>query len=60
MDESLYGWCDFMYGMMRKKAIAELGAAEDKLKAQGQAGAAASALLARKIRDPKDDDDYDN
>merc|ERR1719263_201315 len=32
MDESIYGWCDVMYDMMRKKAISELKKEEAKPK----------------------------
>merc|ERR1719191_1243680 len=32
MDESIYGWCDVMYDMMRKKAINELDEEQKKPK----------------------------
>merc|ERR1740117_502997 len=32
MDESIYGWCDTMYDMMRKKAISELDEEQKKAK----------------------------
>lgn len=32
MDESIYGWCDVMYDMMRKKAIEELAHEQENLK----------------------------
>merc|ERR1719158_798302 len=36
MDESIYGWCDTMYDMMRTKAIGELAAEQQKLEEQKQ------------------------
>jgi len=46
MDESIYGWCDTMYDMMRKKAIGELDEEQKKLEEKKQLA--------------KEDDDDDN
>merc|ERR1719272_1331417 len=32
LDESVYGWCDVMYDMMRKKAVSEIGKEDEKKK----------------------------
>merc|ERR1719454_720892 len=40
MNESIYGWCDVMYDMMRKKAINELDEEQKKLEEKRQLGKA--------------------
>jgi len=54
MDESIYGWCDTMYDMMRTKAIDEL--AEEQRKA---AEKKREAALPKGAKDDDDDDDDD-
>jgi len=59
MDESIYGWCDTMYDMMRTKAIDEL--AEEQRKAAEKKREAAMPKAAQDDDDgDADDDDKDN
>jgi hypothetical protein len=51
MDESIYGWCDTMYDMMRKKAIGEIE--EEQKKAQE----AKTAKVVTKVETEVEDDE---
>merc|ERR1719263_1655584 len=56
MDESIYGWCDVMYDMMRKKAITELAAEQQKLEEQ-KAQAQVAQMAGTPSASATDDDD---
>lgn len=53
MDESIYGWCDTMYDMMRKKAIEELS--EEKRKLDEKLQQAREAKRSEQFDDDDDD-----
>jgi len=54
MGESIYGWCDTMYDMMRKKAIEELGAEQKELEEQRK-----KKLLNKEIKKSDNDEEDD-
>jgi len=57
MNESIYGWCDVMYDMMRKKAINELDEEQKKLEAKREK---AKKEAEEKKKEKEDDDDDDD
>lgn len=58
MDESIYGWCDKMYDMMRKKAIDELDEEQKELERK-QARKKRRAEAKEEEEDEEEDDDDD-
>jgi len=57
MDESIYGWCDKMYDMMRTKAIGEIGEEEKKREEQKKKQLEKKEPEAKDVEDHTEDED---
>jgi len=60
MDESIYGWCDTMYDMMRKKAINELDEEQKELKEKQEKAQEESEEVKKEKKNEDGDDDDDD